>query len=78
MRPQGEDPSLRPEVGRRGLLMTSGRDPQGFLLDHLKLIQTGGGHLGEPDGSSIVKDVAHDGLICGHQCFGCEAPARPS
>ena len=26
----------------------------------------------------IVEDGAHDGLIGGHQCFGREAPARPS
>ena len=78
MCPQGEDPSLCPEVGRRGLLMASGRYPQGFVLDHLKFVQMGGGYLGEPDGGSIVKDGAHDGLICGHQGFGCEAPARHS
>ena len=75
MRPQGEDPSLRPEVGRRSLLMASGRDPQGFVLDHLKFVQIGG-CLGEPDGGGIVQDGAHDGLIRGHQGFGREAPAR--
>ena len=69
MRPQGEEPSLHP---------VSGRDPLGFVLDYLKLFQMGGGHLGDPDGGSIVKDVAHDGLICGHQGFGRKAPARPS
>ena len=78
VRPQGEDPSLHPEVGRRGLLIASGRDPQGFVLDHLKFVQMGGRYLGEPHGGSIVQDEAHDGLICGHQDFGHEAPARPS
>ena len=78
MRPRGQDPSLRSEVGRRGLLMASGCDPQSFVLDHFKLVQMGVGHLGEPDGGGVVKDGAHDGLICGHQCFGHEAPARPS
>ena len=75
MRPQGEDPSFRPEEGRRSLLMASGHDPQCFILDHLKLVQMGGGHLGEPDGGGIVKDGMHNGLLCGHQCFGCEPPA---
>ena len=49
MRPQGEDPSLQPEVRRRGLLMASSRDPQGFVLDHLKLVQMEGGHLAKTD-----------------------------
>ena len=35
-----------------GLLMASGRDPQGFVLDHLKFVQMGGGYLSEPDGSA--------------------------
>ena len=78
MRPQGEDPSLWPEVGYSHLLMASGRYPLSFVLDHLKFVQMGGGHLGEPDGGSIIKDGAHDGLILGHQVFGREAPARPS
>ena len=52
MRPQREDPSLRNEVGRRGLLMASGRDPQGLVLDHLKLVQVTRGHLDEPDGAA--------------------------
>ena len=78
MRPKGRTPRLRPEVGRRGLLITSSHDPQGFVLDHLKLVQMGGEHLGQPDGGGTVKDGAHDGLICGHQCFGCEATARLS
>ena len=71
-------PPSRPEVGRRGLLIAFGRNPQGFVLDHLEYVQTGGGHLGESDGGSIVKDGAHNGLIGGHQGFGCEAPAQPS
>ena len=58
--------------------MASGRDPQGYVLDHLKLVRMGGGHLGEPDGDGMVKDGAHDGLIRGHQSFGREAPAQPS
>ena len=35
--------------------MTCGRDPQCFVLDHLKLVQMRG-YLGEPDGVGIVKD----------------------
>ena len=58
--------------------MASGRDPQGFVLYHLKFVQMGGGYLGEPDWGSIVKDGAHDGRIHGYQGVGCEAPARPS
>ena len=34
--------------------------------------------MGDPDGNGIVKDGTHDGLISGNQCFGCEAPVRPS
>ena len=75
MRSQEEDASLCSEVGRRGLLMASGGDPQGFVLDHLKLVQMGGGYFGEQDGGGIIKDGVHDGLICGHQCFSCKAPA---
>ena len=41
VRSQGEDPSVCSEVGRRGLLMASVRDPQGLVLDHLKLVQVG-------------------------------------
>ena len=58
--------------------MASGRDPQGFVLDHLKFVQMGGGHLGEPDGGSIVKDGAHNGAIRGHQGFGREAQLDPA
>ena len=76
--PSGGQPQSLPEVGRRGLLMASGRDPQGFVLDHLKLVHMAGGYLCEPDGGSIVQDGAHNGLIHDNQGFGREAPARPS
>ena len=49
MRPQEKDPSLNSEVEHRGLLMAAGRDPQKLVLDHLKFVQVGRGHLGEPD-----------------------------
>ena len=49
MRSQGEDPNHGSEVGRHGLLVASNLDPQGLVLDHLKLIQVGRGYLGEPD-----------------------------
>ena len=78
VRPQGENPSLCSEVGCRCLLMATGRDPQSLVLDHLKYVQVWWGHLGEPDGKGIFKDGAHDGLISGHQGFGCEAPVWPS
>ena len=50
VRPQGGDPSLCSEVGRHSLLVASGCDPQGLVLDHLKLVQVGRGYLGGPDG----------------------------
>ena len=56
--------------------MASGLDPHSLLLDHLQFVQMGGGHLGEPDRASVVQDVAHYGLVCGHQGFSREAPVR--
>ena len=47
--------------------MASGRDPQGLVLYHLKLVQMTRGHLGEPDGGSVVDNGAHNGLVGGHQ-----------
>ena len=62
MRPQREDPGLRPEVGHVVLLVASGRDSQGLVLVHLKLVQVSWGHLGKPDRGGVVEDGAHDGL----------------
>ena len=78
VRSQWVGPRLCSEVGRRGLLMASGRDPQDLVPNHLKLVQVGWGYLGEPDVGGVVEDGAHDALIYGHQCFGREAQARPS
>ena len=66
VRPQGEDPSLGSEVGQRGFLMAVGPDPQSLVSDHLKFVHVCRGHLCGPDGSGIVVDGAHDGLISGH------------
>ena len=57
--------------------MATGRDPQSFVLDHLEFVQMGWGHLGEPDGSGIIEDGVHDGLVGGHQSFQFD-PARLS
>ena len=48
-----------------------------LVLDHLKCVQVWWGHLGEPDGRSIVKDGTHNGLISGQQGFGHDASVRP-
>ena len=34
--------------------------------------------MGEPDRGGVVQNGAHDGLVCGHQGFSREAPARHS
>ena len=34
--------------------------------------------MSEPDGGGVVQDGKYDGLECGHQGIGCEAPARAS
>ena len=57
--------------------MATGSGPQGLVVDQLKFVQMGRGHFFEPDGGSIVKDEAHNGFVCRHQCLGQEAAARP-
>ena len=58
--------------------MTSGRDPQSLVLDHLESVQVRRRHLGEPDKGGIVQDGAQDGLIRSHQRFSPEVQLDPA
>ena len=54
MLPQGEESRLGFEVGHHGLLMAAGRDPQSLVLDRLKFVQVGRGHLSDPDEGGTI------------------------
>ena len=62
VRPLCENLRLNSEVGLHGLLVSAVRDPQGLVLVYLKFVKMGG-HLGEPYGSGMFKDVAPNGLM---------------